>query len=710
MCYRAIAVLGGCLVGMASGMSAAEDNEAAGLTSQQAHPIEEVIVTGVRQRLYQAGTLMDVIQKTEVVDEQLIEARQAVNLSQAVAASPGVRVSNECSMCGVKRIMLNGMRGEHTTILTDGMPLHTMLAGYYAVDAIATTGVERIEVARGAGASLIAPEAVGGTINVISKEASRSMLELDGMIEEGDGYLFSGLGALVSDDGRHRSTLVTQLDRHDKVDGDSNGVGEAPLQDNKTLIFRQSSDFTDRDNLIFRVAFVDSEIFGGPMSVDNIDDLLDGYDGIESDVLFENGDVRGQYIGKPWETAEWIKTERIEISGSWLHEFNGRYNAGFSAGYSEHDQDSFYEGFDYEATDELLYLDFRNNLVVSDAHMLTFGIDLRDEQMRSDSEVGAASDVYIEDSFDYLVTGIYLQDSWTATERLDLSLALRLDSVEADFVAPEKPGTEIDKTIVAPRLDLRYRHTDAWASRFSAGRGWRAPLSFFETDHGILDAGDGFAIDVDKLEKSISTTYALSYEGNRLTGTLSLAWTEVENLATIDETEDGVPLLTQIDDKASVFVSDIALGYSLTEHFDIGLTLERFDYDEVFESSYAIAPIEERATLTLDYQRGPWHGFATSMWIGSRDLGKYGYEGFNIFDAAPKSTDASSYWTFDFRVSRDVGDHFSFYVGAYNLFDETQVKEMETPLFWDAEGAYDVAYIYGPLRGRELYTGMQFRL
>ena len=171
-----------------------------------------------------------------------------------------------------------------------------------------------------------------------------------------------------------------------------------------------------------------------------------------------------------------------------------------------------------------------------------------------------------------------------------------------------------------------------------------------------------------------------------------------------------MPLLTQLDQKASVFVSDIALGYSLTEHFDIGLTLERFDYDEVFESSYAVAPLEERATITLDYERGPWRGFATAVWVGSRNLSKYGYEGYNIFDTTPKSTSAPSYWTFDFRVSRDVGEHFAFYVGAYNLFDETQVKEMDTPLFWDADGAYDVAYIYGPLRGRELYAGMQFKL
>ena len=57
MSYRAIAVLGGCLLGMASGMSFADGSEADVASSEGAQPIEEVVVTGVRQRLYQAGTL-----------------------------------------------------------------------------------------------------------------------------------------------------------------------------------------------------------------------------------------------------------------------------------------------------------------------------------------------------------------------------------------------------------------------------------------------------------------------------------------------------------------------------------------------------------------------------------------------------------------------------------------------------------------------------
>ena len=49
----------------------------------------------------------------------------------------------------------------------------------------------------------------------------------------------------------------------------------------------------------------------------------------------------------------------------------------------------------------------------------------------------------------------------------------------------------------------------------------------------------------------------------------------------------------------------------------------------------------------------------------------------------------------------------SLYSGVSNLFDYTQAGDEETPLFYDAEGAFDVGYIYGPLRGREIYAGMK---
>ncbi|GGN09968.1 TonB-dependent receptor [Shewanella putrefaciens] len=686
--------------------------------------IERMSVIGVRQRLEQAGTLANTIMKTEVINATTIENKNAVNLSEAIDNSPGVKVSNECSMCGVKRIMLNGMKGEQTTILVDGLPVHTMISGYYAVDAIPTTGIERIEVARGAGASLIAPEAIGGTINIISYEPTENGAELDVSAGE-NGYRKMGfLGKGVSEDGRTRATLVAQYDDRDQFDADHNKVNEAPQQENRSLTARVSQDVTDTDNLVLRIANIQSEIFGGPMlgstfadgTASSIGNVLSGFDDqfSEPQQLFEDGDVRKPFTGKAWETTEWIKTERNEASLAWLKEFSDDWNMHLAASYAEHKQDSFYEGFDYTAEDKMWFFDARFNYLLTENQLLTFGADLRTEEMRSHSRAGSANPNYASDSFDYDVKGVYIQDTWQATEALEIAMALRYDTITADFTDPNKPGTELDESILSPRLDVRLRHNDEWTSRVSAGRGYRAPPSFFETDHGILDGSLGFDIDIDELERSNSASYALSYEGEKLTSTASIAWTEVEHLAALTTNDLGIPLLTQLDEKATVITSDIALGYRLTDDMTLSLTAEHFDYDSVFKSSYAIAPIEERLTLTFDWDVNDWEFFANVVWVGSRDLSKYGYEGYNRLDAngqvdpdSKKTTDAPSYLTVDLRVSYQLNEYLSLYSGVSNLFDYTQAGDEETPLFYDAEGAFDVGYIYGPLRGREIYAGMK---
>ena len=96
--------------------------------------------------------------------------------------------------------------------MIDGLPAHTILSGFYAVDAIATTGVERIEIARGAGASLTAPEAIGGVVNVVTFESLENGFDIDLGTGE-DGFQQIGLlGTLASESGDLRATFIGQFD------------------------------------------------------------------------------------------------------------------------------------------------------------------------------------------------------------------------------------------------------------------------------------------------------------------------------------------------------------------------------------------------------------------------------------------------------------------------------------------------------------------
>lgn len=674
--------------------------------------VEKIEVQGVRSRLIKSGALKDDIAKTELLSNEYIKNTQSSSLADAIQNAIGIRVSNECAMCGAKRIMINGLKGEHTNVLVDGIPMHTMISGFYGMDSVAASGIGRIEIARGAGASLTAPEAIGGTVNLVTAQPSEDKIELDMATGTGGYKLISALASGISADGNTRATLIGQYDNKDQFDGDGNGVSENPALTNQSLTLMVSHDIGYSDNIRVRLNQTQSEVFGGPVLGDtatSISATLASVSQGEADALFVNDDVRNRYIGNAWETAEWVKTEREEASLSWLHEISSRLNVTSSLAYVDHVQDSFYESTDYYAEDTMYYYSVRFNYDLNAEHLLTFGADKRDEKMRSSSAALESTANYVSDSFDYDTTGLYIQDTWLPNESVEVSAALRLDQIQADFVDPRKPGIEIDKTILSPRVDMRYFHNDSFTSRLSLGQGYRAPLSFFESDHGILDSGKGFQVEVSEPERSKSATYSLSYETEMLTVTASAAHTKVEHLAALSHTDSGTPVLTQLAETAAVTAVDISANWQVSDTLTVSAIAEQYHYDDTFKASFGIAPIEKRATLSTDLHINEWEIITSAIWVASRDLTEYGYEGFNDANGEfAKPTTAESYVTVDLKVVKPLSKALSLYAGASNLFDYNQAEDMGSPLMYDAEGGYDVVYIHGPLRGRQAYLGLTY--
>ena len=671
--------------------------------------IESIVVEGVRDRLYRDGELKDSTIKTELVNAQQLKDKQASSLVDALQAAVGIRVSNECSLCGAKRVIINGLKGEHTNVLVDGIPVHTMISGFYGLDSASTAGVGSIEIARGSGASLTSPEAIGGTVNLISKMPSKNKMEGDFSFGP-DGYQkVSLMLAGLNRDGSSRSSLVFQSDTRDQFDGDQNGVSESPSLNNKSLTIMGSHDFNDETNVRLRLNFTDSEVFGGPMlgkDTNSIASALASVNQGSSSRLFALDDVNEIYEGNAWETSEWVRTERRETVVTLLHDFKSSINALFSFADISHLQDSFYEGIDYLADDKMQYMDARFNYSVSENHFLTFGGDRRSESMRSISNALVDNPNYKSDSFDYNVFGFYIQDSWTPNDQLDAELALRFDRIEANFIGNTDKKNEIDRFIVSPRLDMRYRHNEDWQSRWSAGRGYRAPLSFFESDHGILDSQKGYLVDINEPERSVGVNYSLNYAAEKVVSTLSFAHTEVKNLATLSETRLGVPVLTQLSDTSSVSAFDLAVSYQWTPFLNLGFSSEAYDYNSVFIESFSIAPVEKRMILSSLWNKKNWRISADLAFIAERNLVRFGYAGFdNKSGTKLKPQTAPAYRNLDIKITYTTSETVKIYLGALNIFDYNQAAEESSPLFFDEMGGYDVTYIFAPMRGRTAYFG-----
>ena len=157
----------------------------------------------------------------------------------------------------------------------------------------------------------------------------------------------------------------------------------------------------------------------------------------------------------------------------------------------------------------------------------------------------------------------------------------------------------------------------------------------------------------------------------------------------------------------SVKEGDVVVGYILNNNLSLSGSYEIYNYDSNYKSLMTLAPVEQRARLSADYDYSGWDLYGEATWVGSRNLAQYGYTGYDDSTLTiPKNQTAPSYVTVDMKISKKINKNFTIYAGAKNLFDFVQT-DVQSPLFYDASGNFGTSYTWGPLRGRTIYAGLK---
>jgi len=677
--------------------------------------METTVVKGSRRHLDRIGALGKSVAPTQVLTERALQRKNADNLAQALDGEPGINAATGCSMCGMKRVQINGLGGEHTTVLVDGLPLHSTVSSYYGMDALTSAGLARIEVARGPGASLLAPEAIAGTVDIRLRNPVGPGVSGDVGFGEDGWKRLSLVGTNRSADGRLGILAAGQFSSQSQVDADGNGVNEAPSLDNASGFVRLDGLVGEALSWDARVLRSKSEVFGGPM--------VDGHFGAvttDPDALsFQGGDVRSRWTGNPVATMEWIQTTRDEISGGVALDATGTWQA--RGAWARQIQDSEYEGGDYYAENLSTVGDLRWTLPVGE-HAFTLGANAKHETLASKSRVFFDENSLKKDNFDAWFAGAYAQAALGLGHDRELSLAGRLDHAEVDWT-DQPGGDEVSDFVASPRVHLKWEFVEGLTGRLSGGMGWRAPLTFFESDHGLVE--DGFDVDISQLEKAWGSGAVLSWEHARAAVSASVYGTLLEGLAYVETEGVDRPTLRSYAGTLPFVTWDLQASVVPLSWLSVGTGYEQTIAPDRFKALSTLAAVERRLHLRAD---GEWSRFtlgATATWTFERDLAAYGYgDRWNVFDDAdgdgevddgelrdPKGTTAEGFLMLDLQATFKATKGIEFYAGAQNVLDVTQAGSLdESPLFWDAEGGMDVGHIWGPLRGRQVYGGLRFSL
>ena len=670
--------------------------------TEDAIALDEVVLTANRSQTLrrEAPALVNVL------DSKLFDQTNAMCMAQGLNFQPGVRTEDNCQNCGFSQVRINGLDGHYSQILIDSRPIFTSLNGVYGLEQIPSNMIERIEVVRGGGSALYGASAIGGTINVITKEPVRNSAEFSHTITsiEGRGKFENNTTAnvsLVSEDNKMGMYVYGQHHYRPGFDHDHDSYTELPQLKNQTFGLSTFYKFSPYSKLSLQYHNI-SEFRRGGNRLDlvahkaNIAEQLDH-------------DINGANLAFDWMSKDY--KDRLKAYVSFSNTTRKSYYGGIGKGTQSDIEDAlkaYGRTTDLTTVTGLQYVHQFAKLVFMPSD-LTLGTEYNYDALE-DKIIG----------YNHLlnqktrITSAYFQNEWK-NKAWSLLLGGRFDKHNL-----------IDKVIFSPRVNLRFNPTENVNLRASYTSGFRAPQAFDEDLHVGFAGGNRLVTRLAKgLKEERSHSFSLSADLYQSIGSVQTNfliegfYTHLKDVFALRELNIQDSEGNNVQERyngsgAKVFGLNLEGKAAFTQWFQLqaGLTLQRSLYDEPIEWNED-APKEKKMMRTPSV-----YGYFTASFTPLKNFsaalsGNYtghmlvGHTEHILVDGttiAPEAVQTPTFLTLNMKLAYDVS--ISNYVklqvnaGIQNLTNAYQKD-------FDKGWGRDSAYIYGPAIPRCFFAGIK---
>ena len=117
----------------------------------------------------------DALPDVTVITRADIERSQARDLPTLLQNLAGMEVTQSGGMGGVASLFMRGAESRHALVLVDGLPMNNLNFNLAAFEHLSLNGIERIEVVRGNVSSLYGSAALGGVIQIFTRQNSSKL-------------------------------------------------------------------------------------------------------------------------------------------------------------------------------------------------------------------------------------------------------------------------------------------------------------------------------------------------------------------------------------------------------------------------------------------------------------------------------------------------------------------------------------------------------
>ncbi len=619
-----------------------------------------------------------------VMTGKLLTSVGACSLADGLDFQPGVRVENDCQNCGFTQVRINGLDGHYSQILMNSRPVFSALTGVYGLEQIPANMIDRIEVMRGGGSALFGSSAIGGTINIITRDPRENSSKISHTLTSigPSGSLDNNTtlnASVVTDNDKAGIFIYGQSRYRDGYDHNGDGYTEVAQLKTQTLGART-----------FMRTSADSRL---TLEYHNTHEYRRGGDQLNqpAHLAMIAEQVEHDIHGAEVTYDIWPRDRRDHVSV-----FSAMQATKRTSYYgSDMDPDAYGRTSDIVVTAGTQWTHPFTKLLFMPAELVA-GLEYSHNRLH-DVTIGYGHDMLQNVN---IFSG-YLQNEWR-DERWGFLIGARLDK-----------HSLIKNPIISPRVNIRFNPSRSANFRLSYSTGFRSPQAYDEDFHVAIVGGERVVTVLapglkQESSQSVSASADLYHTfGNVQTNLLVEGFftdlSDVFALRQLDGLDaQGNAVLERYNGSgARVLGMNIEAKAFFSSHFDIqaGVTFQRSRYKkpEVWSDNPDV-PAEKRLFRTPDiygYFAANWEilsGFRaifTGTLTGPMTVQHLVGSGTEV-DLAVRTQsffDASVKLSYCFRIFKKVDLDFT--AGITNIFNSYQRDFDSGPL-------RDSGYMYGP--------------
>lgn len=656
--------------------------------------LEQIVVTSNKSDVKRRNSSSLV----NVLGAQTFQMASATCLADGLKFQPGVRVENDCQNCGFTQVRINGLDGHYSQILMNSRPVFSALTGVYGLEQIPANMIDRVEVMRGGGSALFGSSAIGGTINIITKDPTINSAEISnttmsiGMSSAIDNNITLN-ASLVTDNQKLGLFIFGQNRIRNAYDHDGDGFSEIPKLRSQTLgarAFMRPSQNT-RFTLEYRGT---SEFRRGGDNVENPPHTAQIAE--QTDHSINSGDASFNYWTDDYK-------HKINVFASMQDTKRDSYYG------SNKDVNAYGKTSDLVAVTGAQYtLNFKN-LWFMPAEFVS-GLEYNYNYLH-DVTLGYNHDVTQRV---HIFSG-YLQNEWR-TDKWGFLVGARIDK-----------HSLINKPIISPRANIRFNPSKNMNFRASYSTGFRSPQAYDEDFHVAVVGGERvITILAPNLKQESSNSFSLSGDfykniGNIQTNLLIEGfYTDLRDVFALRKLKDLDGQGNIVSERyngsgAKVWGVIVEAKVAFSSKFSVqgGVTLQKSEYKKPEKWSENLdVPSETKMFRTPDTYGYVTANYSplkrlqlslTSSFTGPMLVQHFESSGTPIDMVKRTSTfaDINLKVQYDFSIFNFA--HLQLNGGMMNIFNSYQND-------FDKGSLRDSKYIYGPTLPRSIFVGLKLSI